>query len=65
MPGTGKHKRLSLSDVVCMLWWGRQTVYINIVISRMCCEKNRILGKNDGRYTLERVGKGDVSGRVT
>ena len=30
----GKHKRLSLSDVVCMLWWGRQTVYINIVISR-------------------------------
>lgn len=29
----GKHKRLSLSDVVCMLWWGRQRRYINIVIS--------------------------------
>ena len=27
--------------------------------------KNRILGKNDGRHTLERVGRGDVSGRVT
>ena len=27
--------------------------------------KNRTLGKNDGRYTLERVGSGDVSGRVT
>ena len=27
--------------------------------------KNRMLGKNDARYTVERVGKGDVSGRVT
>lgn len=67
MPGTRANTKDSVSaDIVCMLWWGRQTVYINSHIPGCAVKrKNKILGKNDGRYTLERVGRGDVSGRVT
>lgn len=57
----GKHKRLSLSGV-----GETDSIHKHSHIPGCAVKKkNRILGKNDGRYTLERVGKGDVSGRVT